>query len=168
STGPSEEEQALSQRVQDILLSCSAFPPTSISDRFSWLLHVTVTCLDADGNLLGASLAAISGALSCLKLPMAHHDQETDQLIVGDNYAKVPGVELPIGVTFGVINGSLVVDMTYEEELLARGESCVVLNSKGEVIHLAKLGGVPVSSTEMSSMLTEAIEHAKNIRNAIK
>ncbi|XP_022663171.1 exosome complex component RRP43-like [Varroa jacobsoni] len=167
-SGPSEEEQALSQRLQDILLSCSAFPSRRISERFSWLLHVTITCLDSDGNLLGASLAAISGALSCLKLPAARHDEEEDTLVVGNNYEKVALVELPIGVTFGIINKSLVVDMTHEEQLLARGESCVVLDSKGEVVHLAKLGGVPMPATEIATMLSKALEHAKEIRNVLK
>lgn len=77
-------------------------------------------------------------------------------------------VELPIGVTFGIINKSLVVDMTHEEQLLARGESCVVLDSKGEVVHLAKLGGVPMPATEITTMLSKALEHAKEIRNVLK
>lgn len=81
---------------------------------------------------------------------------------------QVTDVELPIGVTFGVINNSLIVDMTREEELLARGECCVVLDAKGDVVHLAKLGGVPVPATEMAALLTKATDHAKTIRSSLK
>lgn len=66
-----------------------------------------------------------------------------------------------------MINDSLVVDMTREEELLARGENCVVLNTKGEVVHLAKLGGVPLPAAQMATMLSNAVDHSKKIRASL-
>lgn len=82
-------------------MAADAFRPPVISDRFFWVLHVTITCLDYDGNLIGASLAAISGALSSLKLPGAHHDLELDTLNVDDEFQKVRKVEFS-GVCLGM------------------------------------------------------------------
>ncbi|XP_003741370.1 exosome complex component RRP43 [Galendromus occidentalis] len=166
-SNPSEEEQALSQTLQNILMSAEAFQPSPISDRFFWVLHVTITCLAYDGNLTGASLAAISGALSSLKLPGAHHDLELDILQVDDNYQNVKCTQ-PIGVGFGIINDELVVDMSNEETLLSNGESMVVIDEDDSVVHLHKGGGTSVDPKQLQSMIQDAKKHSQELRKYLK
>lgn len=71
-------------------------------------------------------------------------------------------------MSFGIINDTLVVDMSHEETLLSNGESVVVLDEDNSVVHLHKGGGAFVNPKQLQTMMEEAKRHSREIRAVLK
>lgn len=82
---PSPQAQALSTFIKEVVESsgcvdlCSLCP---VPGRAAWVLYVDVVCLDHDGNLRDAAVAALMAALASLRLPTVLFDEDLEQLSV--------------------------------------------------------------------------------------
>ena len=82
---PSPEAQTLSAFVKDVL-NCSQCIELDtlcpVPGKYAWVVYVDLLCLDHDGNLRDAVVAALMGALASVKLPTVEYDADLDELSV--------------------------------------------------------------------------------------
>ena len=82
---PSSTAQELSVFIKDVILSSECLQLTQLCPvlgKVAWVLYIDVLCLDHDGNLRDASIAAVMAALNSLKLPEVEYDADMDQIVV--------------------------------------------------------------------------------------
>ncbi|KAF8165899.1 ribosomal protein S5 domain 2-type protein [Crassisporium funariophilum] len=108
---PSEEAQALSDRLNQVLIASNVVPLTSLCihpGKAVWVLYVDATCINYDGNAFDATLISMIAALKNTRLPQAAYDPETNRTICSRNAPLVP-LQLtpnttPISISFGVFD----------------------------------------------------------------
>ncbi|KAK7060869.1 hypothetical protein VNI00_000602 [Paramarasmius palmivorus] len=155
---PSEEAQVLSERLNDVLVELVALSSSNIVPRSSlciepsksvWTLYVDATCINYDGNAFDAALLAMVSALRNTTLPEATYDEITGRTICyrPDSKAhpgrklKVDDSRLPIGLSFGIFDGShILADPTSFEEPLLDTTVSIVLDSKGQLSSVNQIG----------------------------
>jgi exosome complex component RRP42 len=129
-----------------------------------WMVMVDIQPLSQDGNLIDASgIAAITALLSAKLIKF-----EDDKAVHEKTDKKLPVNDVPVPVTFGIIDGKLVVDPTLEEEESMDGRLTITTNSEGQICAIQK--GSPCSLTlEMIEEAAEiSIKKGKEIRALIK
>lgn len=118
-----------------------------------WMVMVDIQPLSHDGNLIDASGIAAIAALNVAK--MIKYDESTDKVIYEKTEESVPLVDIPVPVTFGIIDGKLIVDPSLDEEESMDGRLTMTTNEAGNLCAIQK-GGV-------CSLTMEMIEEAANI-----
>ena len=80
---PSPEAQELSAFIKDVILNSGCVSLTDlcpVKGKYAWILYIDIICLDHDGNLRDASVAALVAAFHSLKLPKLIYDHEMEQI----------------------------------------------------------------------------------------
>ena len=80
---PSPEAQELSAFIKDVILNSGCISLTDLCPvvgKYAWVLYIDIICLDHDGNLRDASVAALVAAFHSLKLPKLIYDHEMEQI----------------------------------------------------------------------------------------
>ena len=88
---PSPTAQELSVFIKDVILASECLKLTQLCPvvgKMAWVLYIDVMCLDHDGNLRDASIAAAMAALNSLRLPEVEYDEEMDQITVSKSKNK--------------------------------------------------------------------------------
>merc|ERR1719315_93049 len=134
-----------------------------------WVLYIDLVCLDHSGNILDASVSALTSALKTVSLPHVVVDTETEEVVVSANKRKKLTLKnLPVSTTFAIFSSSsspspyLLSDPTQEEESLA-SSLVTVVTAGDEVCHLHQPGGDQLCP----QLLQQAIQLASNRNNQL-
>jgi len=190
---PTPAAQELSVFIKDVILASECLKLTQLCPvvgKLAWVLHIDVMCLDHDGNLRDASIAAVMAALNSLKLPEVEYDADMDQITVSKSTQKLNIMCNPACCSFSVFNVessnsapsteksaesasdssqlSLVADSTYSEEEVANSEISFVLLEKGDICLTNQTGSRPLTEDNMQKAISLATDQAAQIRKALK
>ena len=174
---PSEEAQIASTFLSEVIMNSKVLPLEKLciaEGKWVWTVYVDLTCFNYAGNILDASIKALTAALRDLKVPKVEIVPSEEDLEDNDDIAvdveKRTGLELgpmPVSCTVAIFDDSLLLDPTDEEEALAQTVITVVLTSENEVCHVHKPGGVPVSHEVMQQCIGFAKKNFKKVENFI-
>ena len=185
-TKQSDQALALSQFLNRIVKDSKMlkFGELTITDDIVWVLKVSVTCTNYDGNLTDASLLAVVAALLNTKLPSVELNQQ-GELVETDSPCKRLEVQtVPVSLTHAVFNCdgaclSLVDPASMEEESSNALVTVVVVvpnncpqiptlrawESAPVIVH--KPGGVALPVSTLADSIRNARNRAQDIVNLI-
>ena len=127
-----------------------------------WIVYVDLYSLDHYGNLIDASgLAAVSALLTAR---MRRWEVENGEVNLLEETIPLPVASVPVFVTIAKIGDNLLVDPTYEEELVMDARITFAINEKGEVCGIQKGGPGGFTPSEVKEALGIALETAEKIR----
>jgi len=169
---PSVAAQSASQFLATVLATSGCVKPEDLcisSGKLAWVLYIDLVCLDHSGNILDASVSAVTSALSTVTLPSVTVDSESGDVVVSSNDRKKLKLRsLPVSTSFAVFSGSssssqhLLSDPTQEEEQLA-SSLVTVVTAGGDICHLHQPGGDQLNP----QLLQQAIQLASNRENLL-
>jgi len=170
---PSETAQNASQFLLDVVASSGCVLPRDLcvtSGKLCWVLHIDVVCLDHDGNVADAAVAALTAALRTVKLPKVTVDEETGEIEVDVEESSMLEVRtVPVSSTVAVFGGErLLCDPTWEEEGLAEALVTTVSLASGDICHMSQPGGTTLDPKTLQACLDLSQQHALNIDKVIK
>lgn len=129
-----------------------------------WMVMVDIQPLSQDGNLIDASgIAAIAALLSAKMLKF-----EDDKVVYEKTDKKLPVSEVPIPVTFGIIDGKLVVDPGLDEEESMEGRLTITTSSEGHVVAVQKGNACSLTLETIEEASEIALKKGREIRALIK
>ena len=174
---PSEEAQIASTFLHQVILNSKVLPLENLciaEGKWVWTVYVDLTCFNFAGNILDASVKALTAALRDLKVPKVElvpsDDGNTDDCEIAVDIEKRSPLKLgpmPVACTVAMFEESLLLDPTDEEEALAQTVITVVLTSENEVCHVHKPGGAPVSHEIMQQCINFAKKNFKKVEHFI-
>ncbi|MEM5872152.1 MAG: exosome complex protein Rrp42, partial [Candidatus Aenigmatarchaeota archaeon] len=130
-----------------------------------WMVMIDIQPLSHDGNLIDASGIAAIVALLNTYLPK----YENDKVVYGEKSdTKLPIKDLPIPVTFALLENTLLVDPNLEEEDVMDGRLTVTTTSDGNICALQKGGACAFTFENIEEALKLSIEKGNEIREMIK
>ncbi len=127
-----------------------------------WTVFVDIYTLDHDGNLFDAAGLAATAALLTSKLREAK--VEDGELKITDNVVPLPLKSVPVFVTVAKIGNKLLLDPTYEEELVMDARITFAFNEEGEICCIQKGGAGSFSYDEILQAMEMAREAAHKLR----
>lgn len=129
-----------------------------------WMVMVDIQPLSHDGNLIDAAgIAAIAALLSAKMVKL-----EKDKVVYEKTDKKLPVNDIPVPVTFGLIDGKLVVDPDLEEEESMEGRLTITTNSEGNICAIQKGNACSLTLETIEEAAEIAIKGGKEIRTLIK
>eukprot|EP00761_Pharyngomonas_kirbyi_P006258 gb/GECH01006264.1/.p1 GENE.gb/GECH01006264.1/~~gb/GECH01006264.1/.p1 ORF type:complete len:277 (+),score=61.46 gb/GECH01006264.1/:1-831(+) len=170
----SETEQtshSIASLIEDIILSSSMFDLSQLCiepQRAMWVLYIDVYCLNDDGSIFDAALTAVATALRNTKLPSVRLT-DNDEVVIEPEKEKIPLTltHCPIPLSFGILEGYILVDPSREEEELLETQFTIVINDKKQVCSVFKPGGDVVSSDTMDRCMDMATDRAQDVYGLI-
>lgn len=160
---------AFSENLVTPTCLCGELP----SGQFSWYLYADIYCLDYDGNILDASLAALLAALrngarcsitflprsssltagQSVQLPKIIETADGQLSSTTEGSTQLELALLPIAVSFGLLDEHILVDPNAEEESLLTGTLSFILDGSGNLLNLLKSGGAGISEPHIEECL---------------
>ncbi|KAI8899494.1 ribosomal protein S5 domain 2-type protein [Globomyces pollinis-pini] len=140
---PAEQTQTLSDQINQLFLSV---PILNLSDlciesgKAVWVLYADIVCLNYDGSILDAAMAALMASLRNLRLPKV---EIVDNLPVVDTN-KLKPIELTrlvFNTTFCLFDSQVLIDPTDDEESMATSLITIMMDNNGMFCGIGKLGG---------------------------
>jgi exosome complex component RRP42 len=129
-----------------------------------WIIYVDIQPLNHDGNLIDASGISAIAALWTTKMP----GYDNEKVIYEQKVGNLPMREKPIPMTFGCLNGKLILDPNIIEENAISSRITVTTKDNGNICALQK-GGVGELTMEMiEEAMRISIEKGREIRKLIK
>ena len=168
---PSVAAQSASQFLATVLATSGCVRPEDLCispGRLAWVLYIDLVCLDHSGNILDASVSALSSALSTVSLPSVTLHSESGDVVSSSDRKKLKLNGLPVSTSFAVFSGSssssqhLLSDPTQEEEQLA-SSLVTVVTVGGAICHLHQPGGDQLNP----ELLQQAIQLATDRENLL-
>ncbi len=129
-----------------------------------WMVMVDIQPLSHDGNLIDAAGIAAIAALHGAKMIKF----EDDKVVYEKTDKKLPVTDMPVPVTFGIIDGKLVVDPTLEEEESMDGRLTMTTNAEGMICAIQKGSACSLTLQLIEEAAEIAIRKGKEIRQLIK
>ena len=173
---PSMAAQSTSQFLATVLATsgCVKLEDLCISPgRLAWVLYIDLVCLDHSGNILDASVSALTSALETVTLPTVTLDTDSGDVVVSSkDRTKLQMNVSPVSTTLAVFNSStnsspyLLSDPTCEEEQLA-SSLVTVVTTGGGVCHLHQPGGEQLSPQLLQQSVELATQRAKLVAGRI-
>lgn len=168
---PPEEAVSLANFLKRTVASTGAVDMSSLcigKGKLCWVMKVDLVCLDHDGNLMDAALAALMAALHNVRIP-AHEIEEDETTVV-----LVPGpseplriLHTPLSLTFGLFDNTLLTDPSAKEEELLDSIVTVAQNQKGQICGIYKPGGAQISTEDLRKCIHLAREHVKSLATSL-
>ncbi|KAL9603494.1 MAG: hypothetical protein Q9219_001181 [cf. Caloplaca sp. 3 TL-2023] len=165
-----DTETLLSRLLEVALRRSSALSTESLcllAGQKVWTLTATCHVLSHDGNLLDAACIAVLAALQHYRIPDVTVKGEEVIVHGVDERNPVPLAMLhhPLCVTVALFEGGekAVVDATLREQQCCEGEVVVTANKHGEVVQIAKLGGVPADALVLLNCVEIALAKVKDL-----
>ncbi|KAL9935311.1 hypothetical protein V8E36_005659 [Tilletia maclaganii] len=131
---PSDETQALTDRILDIFSGASPVPLDSLvieHARAAWCLYIDIVCLAYDGNALDAAILAAIGALRDVRLPDAWWDDEQGRALCSAQVQDRKPLHFaaqPLSFSFGIHDSRhLLSDPSAFETALLSGSLTIAL-----------------------------------------
>ncbi|TYZ68559.1 hypothetical protein PybrP1_008609 [[Pythium] brassicae (nom. inval.)] len=169
---PSEEAQSIGSQLTSILVGSRVVEMSDLSiekGRSAWKLLVDVLCIDHDGNVLDAALAAIMAALKTLKLP-AVSVNEADHVVSiqpDEEAVALPLQHSAFATSFAVVDDVVLLDPTSQEEELASATFSITYSSKGLLCGVQKPGGAALSPQQLHECMGVAKQRAQALAKQV-
>ena len=168
--GRSEREHAA---LLELLQGTAAtlVPPDALciaEGKAVWTAYVDLYVLEHDCNLADAAVLALARALGDTRLPRVTVEAEGGALVVAEEAAlPLPLGPAPLAVSFGVLDGQLLLDPTREEESLVSTGFTVLVDADAAFAGLHKPGGAPLDDDLLARATQAARERAPQLRAAL-
>ncbi|KAI9257162.1 ribosomal protein S5 domain 2-type protein [Phascolomyces articulosus] len=171
---PPEKAQVTSEFIHQLFTNSDLFPLESLcieQGKAVWVLYADIVCLNYDGNILDASLLALTAALSKLKLPKA---EVSESMMVEADVSNPTQVfemkRIPIASTFCVFQDphALLSDPNEAEETLGKEMVTVVMDTQGQVCHVYKNGGHSIDTQVLKTCFERGMERTKEMATLIQ
>ncbi|KAL8722044.1 MAG: hypothetical protein Q9225_001420 [Loekoesia sp. 1 TL-2023] len=169
-----DTETLLSRLLEVALRRSNALSTESLcllAGQKVWSLTATCHVLSHDGNLLDAACIAVLAALQHYRIPDT--TVKGEEVIVHSveerNPVPLAMLHYPLCVTMALFEGGekVVMDATLREQQCCEGEVVVTANKYGEVVQMAKLGGVPADALVLLNCVDAAVAKVKEIDSII-
>jgi len=164
---PPEEAISLANFLKRTVQSTGAVDMSSLcinKGKQCWVMRADLVCLDHDGNITDAALAALMAALRNVRIPA--HEVDDDGVTV----VLVPGSSeplrinhMPLSLTFGLFDNTLVMDPSAQEEALMSSIVTVAQNRSGQICGIYKPGGEQICTEDLRKCISLARDHVKTI-----
>ncbi|KAL8973670.1 MAG: hypothetical protein Q9197_002097 [Variospora fuerteventurae] len=165
-----ETETLLSRLLEVALCRSSALSTESLcllAGQQVWSLTATCHVLSHCGNLLDACNLAVLAALQHYRIPEVTVKGEEVIVHSVEERNPVPLAMLhhPLCVTIALFEGGekAIVDATVREQQCCEGEVVVTANKYGEVVQIAKLGGVAADALVLLNCVDLAVAKVKEL-----
>ncbi|KAI4094643.1 MAG: hypothetical protein LQ348_000715 [Seirophora lacunosa] len=169
-----ETETLLSRLLEVALRRSSALSTESLcllAGQQVWSLTATCHVLSHCGNLLDACNIAVLAALQHCRIPDVTVKGEDVIVHSIEERNPVPLAMLhhPLCVTMALFQGGekVIVDATVREQQCSEGEVVVTANKYGEVVQIAKLGGVAADALVLLNCVDLAVAKVKELDTVI-
>jgi len=164
--GPPGEEDIELSRVVDRGIRSSEMIDNKklalIPGKKVWMIFIDIYPLDYHGNLMDAfGLAAVSALLTG---NLYETEINEDDIILKENKIPIPINHVPIFVTIGKIQNKLIVDPTFEEELVLDAKITYTIDENNNICGIQKSGTAGFTIDELIMARDIAIEVAAKIR----
>ena len=136
-----------------------------IPGKAVYVIFIDICILNYAGNLIDASALAALAALQSTKVPK--YLAEGGEVKPLDASEPLELRDLPIAVTIGKIDGSLIVDPTADEEDVMGTRFTVTVNQEGNICALQKSGPEGLTLEEIRKAINIALEKAPEIRKLL-
>ncbi len=124
----------------------------------AWVLSVDVYCVDDDGSVLDAMLAAAVVALETATLPALVWNKQTGRFEQGEGSgARLVLANRPWARSFALIDRWLVSDPSHEEEAVAGAQVAVVCDADGRLAAVEKRGGAALTRAQLAQCVETAL-----------
>ncbi len=124
-----------------------------------WIMFVDVHAIDYDGNLFDAGNIAAMAALKSAVVPAKRAGK-------GEDY-PLPVSHVPISVTAVKIGEHILVDPTYDEEIVAEARLTVATNEKGDICAMQKGGDGSLTPDEVLRVVELSRKVGADIRSKV-
>lgn len=131
------------------------------------VIFIDVHVLDHDGNLLDASGIGAIAALLSTKIPKVDYNEEIEEVVMLEEYEKLPVKRIPIPVTLAKIGGNLVVDPNFEEEQVMDGKITITTDENGYISAVQKSEGGSFKLEEVVYAVDLAYKKAEEVRKVV-
>ncbi|KAL8656461.1 MAG: hypothetical protein Q9210_000254 [Variospora velana] len=165
-----ETETLLSRLLEVALRRSSALSTESLcllAGQKVWSLTATCHVLSHCGNLLDACNIAVLAALQHYRIPdvTVKGEEVIVHSIEERNPVPLAMLHHPICVTMALFEGGekVIVDATVREQQCCEGEVIVTANKYGEVVQIAKLGGVAADALVLLNCVDLAVAKVKEL-----
>ncbi|XP_076333895.1 exosome complex component RRP43-like isoform X2 [Tachypleus tridentatus] len=169
---PSEQSQAISQFLNDIITSsgCVALSELSVKGQLVWCLFVDIICLEYEGNVIDAAVLAMLAALRNTKLPKVTVNNDSGEIEVSEVCQVLPVKSQPVTTTFVYQQegGHVIVDPSFEEEYGAGGILSIALQEDGSLAKVHKPGGLQLPDSLLEQCITKARSLSKDMWQLLK
>jgi exosome complex component RRP42 len=122
-----------------------------------WIMFVDIHALDYDGNLFDAANIAAMSALKSAVVPAKRANK-------GEDY-PLPVMHEPISVTAVKIGEHILVDPTYDEEIVADARLTATTNEKGDLCAMQKGGEGSFTVDEVFKMVEQSKRLGAEVRS---
>jgi len=122
-----------------------------------WIMFIDIHALDYDGNLFDAANIAAMAALKSAVVPAKRANK-------GEDF-PLPVTHEPISVTAVKIGEHILVDPTYDEEIVADARLTVATNEKGDMCAMQKGGEGSFTVDEVLKIVEQAKRLGAEVRS---
>eukprot|EP00397_Hematodinium_sp_SG-2012_P040254 GEMP01044072.1.p1 GENE.GEMP01044072.1~~GEMP01044072.1.p1 ORF type:complete len:389 (-),score=90.10 GEMP01044072.1:561-1727(-) len=150
---PSPLQHIVRQRIEKLLRGSQAIDNEAlciVAGERVWSIRVDIRAVSNDGNLGDAASIAALASLVSFRKPDVEFRGTATKVFTDEEREPIPLPihHLPFPTTITVVNGTWLVDPSYEEEAVSTGSILIGANKHGELcfVHAA---GQPVSSAEV-------------------
>ncbi len=132
----------------------------------AWILTLDAYCIDDDGSVLDAMVAASVAALDNTVLPRLEWNKQSGRFEETKAQAAKEGKKLllanrPYARTFAVIDRWTVADPSHDEEAVAGALVSVVCDAKGTLARVEKRGGTAMERAQLTQCVATALAAKK-------
>ena len=163
---PSSFEQALSHRLQEVILKNGIIDLKSLCiepSKACWAIYIDLICLNYDGNLFDLALLATMAALVSIRLPKAEWDGDQAKAI-GKLEQKSPlDIKRCIFSSTFLISPSkkIIADPCSIEEEVIKEKVTVILDDKADFRSIETEGGLNIKTIPFDTCIELAKERTQ-------
>ena len=130
-----------------------------------WMIFVDITIVNHNGNLIDAAGIGAITALLTARLPKLNEDGTVNR----DEFeGNVPVTKIPVPVTSGLINNTIITDMNKDETECSDAIFTVTTIENENYCAMQKAGPSEMTEEQMLKIADIAQKESKKIRTAIK
>nr|CAD7258598.1 unnamed protein product [Timema shepardi] len=168
---PSDQAQVSGHFVAELIASsgCIDLHQLCIApEKMCWVLYCDIMCINHDGALLDACIAALIAALRTVTLPHVDFDAETEKMVVHEDRRKhLEILSFPAATTYAMFEDDILIsDPTAEEENLCSGVLTIVVQGS-QLCSVHKPGGSPLSETQLQDCIALAHRRGNSINKMV-
>nr|CAD7588933.1 unnamed protein product [Timema genevievae] len=168
---PSDQAQVSGHFVAELIASsgCIDLHQLCIApEKMCWVLYCDILCINHDGALLDACIAALIAALRTVTLPHVDFDAETEEMVVHEDRRKhLEILSFPAATTYAMFEDDILIsDPTAEEENLCSGVLTIVVQGS-QLCSVHKPGGSPLSETQLQDCIALAHRRGNSINKMV-
>ncbi len=124
--------------------------------RAVWRIYVDIYVLNHDGNLLDASMLASMAALMTARVPALSREGDTIRVVRGRYTGLIPINHRVVTATVAKIGPRLIVDPSFDEELVADVRLGVAFSEDGRIAGIQMMGMGYMSEREVETAVEMA------------